>query len=178
MDTGNSPEVKRVAIVGPECTGKTQLARFLAQHYQTAWVPEYARTYIETLKRPYEKQDLTVIAKGQIKLQNELEAKAHKLLICDTTLLVIKIWSEFNYGDCDPEILKEMSNQRYDLQLLTYIDVPWEDDPQREHPHQRERLFDIYKSELVNSRSHFVEIRGEEYTRRQMAIAAIDKILS
>lgn len=177
MDTGNSPEVKRIAIVGPECTGKTALASFLAQHFQTIWVPEFARSYIETLNRPYEKQDLVTIARGQIWLENELATRANKVIICDTNLIVIKIWSEFNYGDCDPEIVKALSTQHYDLQLLTYIDIPWEDDPQREHPHQREQLYEIYKSELLNSNAHFIEIKGIERERRTTAIQAIEEIL-
>ncbi len=177
MDTGKSAKVKKIAIVGPECTGKTDLARFLALHYQTLWVPEFARSYIEKLNRPYEKHDLTIIAKEQIRLENELEVKSNKLLICDTTLLVIKIWSEFKYGDCDSEILKELSNQNYDLHLLTYIDIPWEEDPQREHPNQRERLFELYKGELIKLHTPFVEIRRENHMRRSTAIQAIEKIL-
>jgi NadR type nicotinamide-nucleotide adenylyltransferase len=177
MDTGNSPEVKRIAIVGPECTGKTALASFLAQHFQTLWVPEFARNYIEALNRPYEKQDLAIIARGQIQLENELSTRANKVIICDTNLIVIKIWSEFNYGDCDPEIVKAQSTQHYDLQLLTYIDIPWEDDPQREHPHQREQLYEMYKRELVNSDAHFIEIKGKENERRTTAIRAIEEIL-
>jgi NadR type nicotinamide-nucleotide adenylyltransferase len=177
MDTGNSPEVKRIAIVGPECTGKTALARFLAQHFQTAWVPEFARSYIETLNRPYEKHDLVTIARGQILVENERAVKAKKVLICDTNLIVIKIWSEFNYQHCDPEILKEVSNQKYDLHLLTYIDIPWEDDPQREHPDQREQLYELYKNELLNSNARFVEIKGEEHERGVTAIKSIEEIL-
>lgn len=177
MDTGNSPEVKRIAIVGPECTGKTALASFLAQHFQTFWVPEFARSYIETLNRPYEKQDLVTIARGQIRLENELAARANKVIICDTNLIVIKIWSEFNYGDCDPEIVKTLGTQHYHLQLLTYIDIPWEDDPQREHPHQREQLYEMYKRELLNSNAHFIEIKGIELERRTTAIQAIEEIL-
>jgi NadR type nicotinamide-nucleotide adenylyltransferase len=177
MDTGNSPEVKRIAIIGPECTGKTALASFLAQHFHTLWVPEFARNYLETLNRPYEKQDLAIMARGQLQLENELAPRANKVIICDTNLIVIKIWSEFNYGDCDPEIVKALSTQHYDLQLLTYIDIPWEDDPQRKHPHEREQLYEIYRSELVNLKARFVEIKGEEVVRRTTAIQAIEGIL-
>ena len=87
MDTGNSQKVRRVAIVGPECTGKTDLARFLASHYQTAWVPEFARTYLETLGRPYTKADLTTIAAGQVQLENSLAEEANRFLFCDTNLV-------------------------------------------------------------------------------------------
>ncbi len=177
MDTENRSEVKTIAIVGPECTGKSDLARFLAQYYQTVWVPEFARSYIDTLNRPYEKQDLVAIAKGQIKAEEELIVKANRLLFCDTNLLVIKIWSEFKYGECDPEILKGIRSRKYDLHLLTSVDVPWVEDPQREHPDKREFLYGLYKTDLIKSNVNFVEIRGLGELRRKTAVHAIAKML-
>lgn len=176
MDTGNSPKVRRVAIVGPECTGKTDLARFLAGHYQTAWVPEFARAYLEHLNRPYTKDDLVTIAEGQIQSENELAEQANRLLFCDTNLVVIKIWSDFKYGSCDPKILTLMRRQKYDLYLLTDVDLPWEDDPLREHPHKRHELFDLYKTELENTQTNFVIIKGNYVSRRTTAIAAVEQL--
>lgn len=176
MDTGNSPKVRRVAIVGPECTGKTDLARFLASHYQTTWVPEFARSYLEKLHRPYNKGDLTTIAHGQLKIENSMAEQANRFVFCDTNLVVIKIWSEFKYGSCDPEILTLMKQQTYDLHLLTDVDLPWEDDPLREHPHKRQELFDLYKTELENTQTNFTIIRGDYASRRAAAIEAIEQI--
>ena len=65
--------VKKVAVVGPECTGKSELCKFLASHYGTGWVPEYARGYLENLVRPYEQHDLLTIAHGQIRLEDKYE---------------------------------------------------------------------------------------------------------
>ncbi|HEY3430211.1 MAG TPA: ATP-binding protein [Cyclobacteriaceae bacterium] len=177
MDTERPEEVKRIAIVGPECTGKTDLARFLANHYHTSWVPEFARNYIDQLNRPYEKDDLVKIADAQILLENRLALQANKLLICDTNLVVIKIWSEFKYGSCPDEIIEKMATQKYDLHLLTYIDIPWVDDPQREHPDKRPLLFDIYKNELVKSNVKFIEIKGLYDARRHAAVQAVEAIL-
>lgn len=176
MDTQIPAKVKRIAIVGPECTGKTDLARFLAYQYKTRWVPEFARSYIDTLDRSYHKDDLQTIADAQIKLEDELALQANKLLICDTNLVVIKIWCEFKYGDC-PEIIEKMLSRKYDLHLLTYIDIPWVDDPQREHPDKRELLYDLYKKELTQHHIHFVEIKGEFEQRRASAIEAIEKLM-
>lgn len=176
MDTGNSAKVRRVAIVGPECTGKTDLARFLADYYHTAWVPEYARTYLETLGHPYRQNDLTTIAVGQVHHENLHAQLANRFLFCDTNLVVIKIWSEFKYNSCDPAIINLMQQQTYDLHLLTDIDLPWEDDPLREHPHKRQQLFDLYEAELKNSRTKFVVIRGDFTARRAAAIQAVEEI--
>lgn len=173
---GNPNLLKRIAIVGPECTGKSELANFLAQYYNTVWVPEFARSFLDVLSRPYEKTDLKTIAKGQILLEDSAVQKANKLLFCDTTLLVVKVWSEFKYGICDEEIVNELKNRNYDLHLLTHVDIPWVEDPQREHPQQRDLLFSIYKAELEKMKTPYVEIKGERAQRRALAIAAIDKL--
>lgn len=177
MNTGKGTEVNRIAIVGPECTGKTDLARFLADHYQTNWVPEFARNYIDGLNRPYEKNDLVKIAEAQLMLEDQLASQANKILFCDTNLVVIKIWSEFKYGDCPPEIIEKMIERKYDLHLLTYIDIPWVDDPQREHPDKRELLYDLYKNELIQNNVNFVEIKGLHDLRRKTAVNAVESIL-
>lgn len=169
--------VKKVCVIGPECTGKTELSKFLGDHFQTSWVEEYARAYINKLKRPYEQIDLTKIAHGQLRMEDEWVYDANKVLICDTNLLVIKIWSEFKYGNCDDEILKKMNERQYDLFLLTYIDIPWQDDPQREHPDKREQLWSIYKNELSKLNTPVVEISGTREERQKKAIEAVTKIL-
>lgn len=176
MDTGNRPKVRRVAIIGPECTGKTDLARFLANQYDTAWVPEFARAYLETLGRPYNQQDLLTIAAGQVNSENALAQQANKFLFCDTNLIVIKIWSEFKYGWCDPAIIALMKQQAYDLVLLTDVDLPWEEDPLREHPHKREELFELYKAELKATQTPYTLIRGSYALRREAAIRAVDAL--
>ncbi|MFK8006949.1 MAG: AAA family ATPase [Saprospiraceae bacterium] len=60
---------KKIILTGPESTGKSTLARQLAQVYNTVWVPEFARTYLEGLNRPYRGDDLLKIAKGQRDLE-------------------------------------------------------------------------------------------------------------
>lgn len=169
---------KKVTIVGPECTGKTDLAQFLASHFKTAWVPEYARAFLNKLNRPYERADLTKIAHGQLRLEDEWLQDAHQFLICDTNLIVIKVWSEDKLGSCDPEIIKLMKDRTYDLLLLTNIDIPWEDDPQREHPGRREHFWKIYQQEAAASGIPFVEITGSREERRKQAILAIEKMLT
>ncbi|MBM3435986.1 MAG: ATP-binding protein, partial [Bacteroidetes bacterium] len=125
--------VRRIAITGPECTGKSELAVRLAQHFKTLWIPEYAREFISKLKRPYTYDDILTIAKKQVTLENEASAKADKILISDTELIVCKIWCEFKFRKCHPWILEKINQQSFDLYLLTDIDLPWQPDPQREH---------------------------------------------
>lgn len=176
MKISDYNQIKRIAIVGPECTGKTQLSIALANHYKTVWVPEFARQYIDRLDRPYIQEDLTSIAQGQMLLEDELALEANQLLICDTNLIVIKVWSEFRFGFCAPEVLKQLNFRQYDLHLLTNIDVPWEHDPQREHPDKREYFLTVYRQELQSSAVSFVEISGTHHERLASAVKAIDNL--
>jgi NadR type nicotinamide-nucleotide adenylyltransferase len=171
------PEIKKVVILGPECTGKSELSEFLAQEFNTVWVEEYARSYINNLHRPYGPEDLPAIARGQISLEDGLVSKADKVLICDTNLYVIKVWSTFKYGYCDPEILESIATRKYDLYLLTYIDLPWVADPLREHPDHRELLYSLYLQEMENQSVPFIEIKGSREERRSLASESIKKLL-
>lgn len=171
-------EIKKVAIVGPECTGKSELSKFLAEHFKTTWVPEYARPFLEKLRRPYTQEDLLTISHGQLRLEDEFASDANKVLICDTNLYVIKVWSIFNYGSCNEEILENIASRKYDLYLLPYVDIPWEEDPQREHPTKREELYQFYLREMKNQSVPFVEIRGEREQRQKSAAAAVEQLLS
>lgn len=179
MNVGHSSKLtklKRLAIVGPECTGKTSLAIQLASICKTIWVPEFARTFLDTLGRPYVAADLLDIAKGQVELEDQLAEDADGLLICDTNLLVIKIWSEFKYKACDPWILQHLISRKYDLYFLTDIDIPWVEDPQRENPEQREELFGLYKEALDAMHVKYIQLSGNEEERIKKALAAIKEL--
>jgi NadR type nicotinamide-nucleotide adenylyltransferase len=164
-------------IIGPECTGKSALSEFLADQFNTVWVPEFARGYLDNLPRPYERFDLANIARGQLRIEDEWGKGAKDVLFCDTNLYVIKVWSEFKYGDCDKEILESIATRKYDLYLLTYIDIPWEEDPLREHPDKREALYQMYLREMQNQSVPFVEIKGEREARRKTAVDTVNTIL-
>lgn len=169
----------KVVVIGPESTGKSTLSEQLAAHYQTVWAPEFARQYLEELPRPYEQQDLLTIAEGQLALEDRLAKQANRLLVCDTDLHVIKVWSEHKYGTCDPRILERIATRPYHLYLLTYIDIPWEEDPQREYPDpaMREYFYNIYKDLVAASGVPWVEIKGSFEERKSLAVAAVNNLL-
>ena len=169
--------MKKIAIIGPECTGKSWLSRNLAEHFDTLWVPEYAREYLNQLDRPYQRSDLLSIAKGQIESEDRLTEQANELIFCDTNLYVIKIWSEHKFGQCDPWILEEIAKRKYNLHLLTSIDIPWEEDPQREHPQMRKYFFDVYHNEMIHIKTKFSVIKGLNDSRLKAAIQAVKRIL-
>jgi nicotinamide riboside kinase len=144
----NTVNLKKIAVTGPESTGKSWLSKKLAEHYNTVYVPEMARIYIDSLDRKYKQGDILNIARLQMEEERKMVPFANDLLFCDTELIVTKIWSIHKYNFCDPWILEQIANNQYELYLLCDIDLPWEYDPQREHPDLREYLFEWYKSEL------------------------------
>ena len=166
--------IKKIILTGPESTGKTTLAQELANHYQTVWIPEYARMYIDNLDRPYEQEDLLAIAKGQLELENYLSQYANDYIFCDTNLIVLKVWSEYKYGTCDPWILNELENRWYDCYVLCDIDVPWEFDSQREHPQERKELFKIYEQELLFYKKKYFKIKGNQEERLSNVLAFLE----
>ncbi len=173
----------RIVIYGPESTGKTTLSQQLAAHYNTVWVPEYAREYLQEKwdkeQKACEPYDLLPIAEGQMKLENELVLAANKVLICDTDLLETRVYSEAYYtGRCDL-FLKIFSLQnKYDLYFLTYIDVPWERDDLRDKPNHREEMFQYFRQALIDHNRPYVLIEGPPELRLETAIKEIDKLLA
>ena len=173
----SSKKIIKIAIVGPECTGKSTLSASLAAHYQTLWVPEYARLYLNQLQSGYQQSDLLAIAKGQLQMEDVLLKQGSKLIFCDTNLLVIKIWSQYKYNSVDQKLLELWRPQDYTHHLLNYIDVNWEYDPLRENPNNRAELFEIYRKELLSLNIPFTVIKGSELERLNQAIAVVDQIL-
>lgn len=153
-------KIIRIAITGPESTGKTELCKALAERYQTAWVPEYAREYLTARDGIYEESDLEKIARQQIASEKNLEAKAHQVLFCDTEMLVMKIWSEHKYHRVSNYILEQLNCQKYDAYLLCGTDIPWEKDPLREHPDMRDYFYKKYLTELKTMGVPFSELHG------------------
>jgi NadR type nicotinamide-nucleotide adenylyltransferase len=167
--------MKKIAITGPESTGKSAIAEGLSKYFNCLMVPEYARAYLQKLNRAYNFDDITEIAKGQAKLEDQVK-KSEPFLFCDTDMLVCKIWQEYKYDHCDPWIENAFQTRHYDLFLLCNIDLPWEYDPLREHPDSRIELFTLYESALIKANKPYVIISGEGDTRLKMAVSEINRI--
>ena len=172
----------RVVLYGPESTGKTTLAKALAEHYQTPWVPEFARPYLqqkwELNQSVCTLEDLPIIAQGQLEAENAAMPEANRLIICDTNILVTKVWSETHFdGYCAPALNAILANTQYDLYLLTSIDVPWEKDDLRDRPNDREDMFTYFKKQLEDFNFPYLVLEGNPKSRLEKAVAAIDQLL-
>ncbi|MGB3773971.1 MAG: ATP-binding protein [Leeuwenhoekiella sp.] len=173
----------KIVLFGPESSGKTTLSKALASHYNCGWIPEYAREYLqEKWEREHEicaPEDLLPIAEGQMKLENEAAAKSDQLLICDTDLLETKVYGEAYYdGWSPPQLDKAAIDNKYELYLLTSIDIPWVPDDLRDRPEQREEMFLKFKNALIEYQRPFIQVEGSLNQRMAIATKHINKLLS
>lgn len=168
---------RRVAIVGAESTGKTTLARALAQHFQTAWVPEFAREYLLARAGSCTPADMLVIAQEQANREERQARQANRLLICDTNLLVTQVWHEHYFGGCPPEIQRLAAERTADLYLPCDIDVPWMADGLRDSPDHRQWFHQRFQSELHSRGLPFVVLSGSPSERLAAAIRVVAPLL-
>jgi NadR type nicotinamide-nucleotide adenylyltransferase len=168
----------KIAVVGPESTGKSTMAAYLAKHYHTIQVPEYARGYCEKLTAPCTWQDEINMFYGQLALENDLLPQADKLLICDTTFITVKIWSDHTFGHAPQEVLDELPKHPYDLYLLLNNDLPWEEDPLRDFPNMGEHFMQVWHNELQALNARYILISGSGQSRYDGAVQAIDGFIA
>ncbi|MCE3295209.1 MAG: metabolism ATPase/kinaselike protein [Crocinitomicaceae bacterium] len=167
----------RIGIIGPESSGKSELSQRLAKRYSCPWVPEYAREYLENLGRPYNYEDLEIIARKELNLIENCD-KSNEFCFIDTELVILKVWSEFKYRKCCDFILENLDKQGIGFYLLCYPDIPWEDDPLRENPNDRLELFEIYEQELIRLNKKYVIIKGDFEERMAICEAFLDELVS
>lgn len=172
----------KIVLFGPECTGKTTLAKQLADHYNTLWAPEYSRQYAEeklAINKTLTKKDVLPIAVGQMKLENYYSEKVSKILFCDTNLLETKLYSEMIYDGYCPKIVKKFAvRNTYNLYILTNTDIPWENDDVRSRSDKREQMFIRFKNTLEEMNLPFITVSGNEKSRMSTAIREIDALLN
>lgn len=168
----------RIAITGPESTGKTTLAQALAQALEVDWLPEYARSYLEALNRPYTYEDYEAICRGQIEAVQSLQATtARSLFVCDTELMVLKVWGDFKYGRVPTFVDAELKARPADLYVLCGLDVPWIYDPLREHPEKRAELYHVYRKHLQEGGLPMIEVAGSLEERLETCRAVLTEVL-
>ncbi|TND01834.1 MAG: putative ATPase/kinase involved in NAD metabolism [Bacteroidetes bacterium] len=168
-------DIKRIAILGAESTGKTTLSRSLAMRYQSVWVPEYAREYMATHSQEYSAEEIVKMAKLQFAQEQEQLRKANRFLFVDTELIIAKVWCEDVFGACPRWISEQLQPTHYDLYLLTANDLPWVADPVRMNSQRRDYFFNWYKRELDQLGFDYAVINGRYEQRLLNAVKAIEK---
>ncbi len=167
----------KIAIIGPESSGKSALTPWLADQLSCGYVSEYAREYIPTINRDVVYEDLDVILTEQLRREDQFEND--EFLVCDTETIVVKVWAEVVYGKVSPFIHSAWKNRHYDFTLLCYPDLPWEPDPLRSIPdwEGRKAIFDTYEKELKVLGRPYAVVKGQGNQRFQNALELISGVL-
>ncbi|RLD46925.1 MAG: hypothetical protein DRI86_01875 [Bacteroidetes bacterium] len=159
----------RIAIIGPESSGKSTLARFIEKEFDGYLVDEYAREYLLNFENPskYSMEDLIEIAKVQFDKSTSIDSNK-KICICDTEMLTMKIWAEDKFKYCPKKIETLFQNQKFDLYILCKPDIKWEFDILREDEDRRDYIFDIYKKYCNVFDFNYIEIKGDRKSRNNI----------
>ena len=164
-----------VALTGPESSGKTTLAQWLGDLLAVPVVPELARDMLSA-GVSYGKTELLEIITAQLALEAEFRRTHSGLLICDTDFLVLQIWWQEKFGDLPAKLStarKELAPRGY---LLTRPDLPWQPDPLRENPDDRERLFALYLAQLKAGPWPYAVIAGKGDVRHESAMMGLIRL--
>ncbi len=170
--------MKRIVVSGPESSGKTTLATFIARSFDIPLVPEFARFYLSDPVYRYDLTDLVLMAQGQIGLSGD--ATPDRFVIHDTWMLEFRVWAEYRFGRVPVFIEEMLVRQPPHLYILCAPDLPWESDPLRENPHDRDVLFSSYHSAMIASGVPFIVASGAGPEREQSVIehALLRSVLS
>lgn len=166
-----APQLLRVCLIGPECTGKTTLAQELSRHFSAPWVPEFAREYAERVARELTVDDVEPIGRGEMALLDV--APNEGLVILDTDLISTVVYARHYYDYCPQWIEREARSRKADLYLLLDIDLPWVPDSLRDSAAPRESLYEKFAQTLKDYEANVATITGERF---EAAIRQLDSL--
>ena len=173
--------VARVVILGSESSGTTTLARALAEHYRTTWVPEFGRFYSEGRLhsvQPWQSDEFTFIAIEQARMEDALATLANGVLICDTDPFATAIWHERYMGTSSDAVRAIAASRHYDLYIVTDVNIPFVADDIRDGESFRHWMQGRFIEELSKSGTPMIVVTGPPHARFAAAVNRIDEIIA
>ncbi|QHI68326.1 AAA family ATPase [Tichowtungia aerotolerans] len=167
----------RIVLTGAESSGKSSLTLQLGARFGLPIALEYARIWLEAHGPEYTEENLLTIFRGHLGYQQAQVPPGLSLGIFDTDLINYKIWFEEVFGHCPQEVVDAVGQETSHVYLLCAPDLPWEPDPLRENPNDRERLFERHRTEIENLNRPYEIVRGTGEERLSCAEAALNKLI-
>lgn len=169
---------KIIVITGAESTGKSTLAESLGQHYHVQVIPEFAREYVEHLNRPYNFNDVEIIARKQMEQLNAMKKPEHPLIFVDTWLIITKIWFDVVFHQVPEWLDREIKATNIDLFLVCDIDLPWIPDPVRENGGEKRRILqEMYIETIKKYNFTYHIVNGKDQLRFENALHQVELLL-
>lgn len=161
----------RIAFTGPESSGKTTMATWCAKEFSLTYIDEFARIYLAH-QSSYIQEDLDVMAQKQVALWPK------RGFVADTEMHVFQVWSQVKYAEVSPMISELLKQQHFDHYFLCAPDIPWEPDPLRENPEDRQQLFDLYLAALQKNERSFTILSGSLEKRQELIKVKVLSLLN
>jgi NadR type nicotinamide-nucleotide adenylyltransferase len=172
----------RIVLTGGECSGKTTLARALAEHYDTVWVPEAAREAAVAKAGPLGPEDVAPIARAHLAASDaalrEATRRERPAVFFDQDLLSTVVYARHYYGSCPPWIERLAAERLGDLYLLCPPDLPWTPDPARDRGDRREEIHALFAAALADAGARVADVAGRGAEREARAEAAVAELLA
>ncbi len=186
QDTAEDAALPRpllVGLLGAECTGKSTLAKDLAD----SLAPEFSVEIAAEALRDFVRQGGRAPSRGEqagvmaAQLDNERAASQRVsgspprvITICDPCALMTAIYS-LAYFDDGSLFASALDHQlRYDVVFWCQSDFPWEPDPgQRDGPVRRAQVEALIADTVTRHQLSTVRVHGPRAARLSQALAAI-----
>ena len=170
--------VRRVAVIGAECVGKTELAQQLARHLPGLWIPEYLREFCDRLQRTPRPEEQAAIIAQQRRLEAEAIAAARAQglawVLADSAPLTSAVYSELLFDDRSLYEVAAAHHAVYDATLLLEPDLPWvADGIQRDGPEARAASHRLLRARLAGFGLRYATVAGSGVSRFDAAVAAL-----
>lgn len=181
MISSKSTPPKKIALLGPESSGKTTLAQILAAELDTFLVPEYFRFYWEAKRHTqkstaWREEEFLHMATEQNRFEDAYAARANSFLLCDTSVWQVAAWQAYYLGEASQDILRLARSRAYDLICLCRSDTPFVQDGVRDGAHSREQVYQLLQTLLKNAGLSALDVSGDIESRKALVIKAIQSL--
>lgn len=173
--------MKKICFIGPESTGKSTLAKKLAQEFKTVYIPEYAEAIIRKQGDFFE-HNVKEVAFAQMRTEIALERMVNRIMFCDSDIITTMVWSEELFNKIDTELDNIATSQKYDMTFLFYPDNPWVADAHRNlnssSDEFRLKMFNKMEELLIKYKRPYQVVKGSFEEKETIIRQYVNNILS